>query len=205
MAGRPRRWIAFAVMALLATACDPTSELSARGTPVRNVCRYLSRSEASAAVGSPVWRQEDLVPGQNRGGVQCPYSSVPPIGDAPSTATLSRAAYLNVGAVRGVDAHARDIPADGTPLDADAVRRYPLIAFPDLTRATPTVIHAGEVAGAPAVWYTSQVRGHPDSRVVNVMSFPSGYSVLSIVAGTHHDLESAKRAAAMMGSNLPKT
>lgn len=192
-------------MALVATACDSASELAAPGRPVRHVCRYLSPSEAGAAVGSPVWRQRDLIPGQNRHGVQCPYSSVPPNdGAQPSTAPLSRAAYLNVGAVEGVDARPADLPADGTSLDADAARRYPLIAFPDLTGATPTVIHAGEVAGAPAVWYTSQRRGHPDSRGIVVMTFPTGYSVLVTVARTGHDLESAKRAAATVGSNLPK-
>jgi hypothetical protein len=206
MAAHRDRWVAFVVMVLVVTACDSTSELVAQGRPVQHVCRYLSPSEASAAVDSPVWHQDELIPGQNRNGVQCPYSSVPPDGDAlPSTAALSRAAYLNVSAVQGVTAHALDLPAEGTPLDADAVRRYPMIAFPDVSYTAPTVIHAGEVTGAPAVWYTSQVRGHPDSRMVNVMTFPSGYSVVAIVAGTDHDLESAKRAAATVGSNLPKT
>jgi hypothetical protein len=204
MAGRRVRWIALVVMLVVVAACDSTLEPAGQGRPVPHVCRYLSPSEASAALGTSVWRQPDLVPGQNRNGVQCPYSTVPNGDSQPSTARLSRLAYLNVGAVRGVDAHARDLPPDGTPLDADAVRRYPLVAFPDLSRMAPTVIHGGTVGGAPAVWYTSQRIGHPDSRAVNVMTFPTAYSVLSIVGGTDHDLESAKRAAATVGTNLPE-
>ncbi len=167
------------------------------GSPLLNVCRFLSPEEAEAALRAVVSESEQSPnPDGTVDTKVCTYS-----GDDEVVAGLGLVPTVSVTVTKG---GASTLPPNGSLLNASTIARYPALGAPAGSESPQAVIHRGEVAGKPTVWYTRPVDpDEDDGTTFTTLNLSSGeFGIFVGVSATPDDVAAAKRVAATVQRNL---